>query len=202
MRFFTFMIMVFLWQMAEAQQIILLVGNSSKICDTIEGYKVEKKTILPSDLSDYGAILIFSTANSQLQPAHLDSLEQFLASGKGIYLGSENWPLIEESNYLTSKWYSKNTWGEFDEEKAMVSKSNLFELDDSIPAGKTTVSFPLDYRLSVDAWVNDEPLIQSGELLGGRIIIDGGYSRFFCETIDEEKKEILKVMIEYLISKP
>ena len=71
----------------------------------------------------------------------------------------------------------------------------------SVPAGTTTVAFPLDYRLKVEAWINDEPLILSGESYKGKIIIDGGYSRFYC-NIDKEGKNsfMLNQFIDFLTS--
>lgn len=198
MRFYLLILILLFLKELSAQDRILFVGNHPKICDTIEGKTIEKLSSLPKDLSSYSSIFIFSTANSNIKEETIDTLEAFLEEGKGLYLGSDNWPLVEESNQLTNYWYSKLNWGNFDEEKAEVSKTNEFKWKDSIPAGETTVAFPLDYRLKVEAWINDEPLILSGELNGGKIIIDGGYSRFYCETINEEGKEVLLNMMNFL----
>ena len=69
-----------------------------------------------------------------------------------------------------------------------------------LPAGKTTSAFPLDYRLKVEAWVSDQALILSGNIGKGRIIIDGGYSRFYCENTNELSVEMLSRFITYLNS--
>lgn len=192
------LILLFFIQIYHSQMNVLYLGNTDEICDSLSNHHILKSKTLPKNLKAFDAIFIFSTANSYLTSGDIDSLENYLRTGKGIYIGAENWPMLEESNQLTSSWFRKNSWGNFNEEKAVVSVSNKFDWKDSIPAGESTVSFPVDYRLHVDAWVNDEPLIQSGELLEGRIIIDGGYSRFYCNGITEEKKEILIQMLDFL----
>lgn len=193
-----FLLLIILLNKTWAQEKILFVGNHQKVCDTLPGFTIQRLSHLPKDLSSYSSVFIFSSAQSFISESDIVTLENFLANGNGLYLGSDNWPLVEESNQLTNRWYSKLNWGDFNEEKAVVSHSNEFEWKDSIPAGETTVAFPLDYRLKVDAWVNDEPLILSGELLGGRIIIDGGYSRFYCKEENEQQTQILNQMLDFL----
>ena len=67
---------------------------------------------------------------------------------------------------------------------------------ETIPAGRSTVAFPMDYRLRVEAWVADQPLILSGELDAGKVIIDGGYSRFYCD----QRSEVTDVLWNAILS--
>ena len=181
------------------QNKILFIGNVSQICFEESNYNIEVTEDLPDTLSSYSAIFLFSSAQSILNEKKVEQLLQFLYGGNGLYLGSENWPLQAESNVMTHLLYSKNVWGSFNETNAILSEKGIFDEMTSIPAGTTTVSFPLDYRLKVEAWVNDEPLILSGEWYKGKIIIDGGYSRFYC-TKNGNNNEMLNKFIGFLTS--
>jgi len=184
------------------QSKILFTGNISKICLESESSEIYSSLYFPDSINNYDAIFIFSGAQTILKDSHIESLLEFLQSGKGVYLGSENWPLQAESNQLTSLLFSKQAWGNFSQENAEISIGiSLLSNFDSLPAGKTTVSFPLDYRLKVIAWVEDEPLIQIGETFGGQLILDGGYSRFYCENERIENWKVLLEFIGYLVRK-
>ena len=163
-----------------SQNKILFIGNISQICYEDSNSTIELSSDLPDTLSSYSAIFLFSSAQSILNEKKVEQLLQYLNGGNGLYLGSENWPLQAESNVMTNLLFSKNSWGDFSEPNAQLSEKGIFEEMKTIPSGTTTVAFPMDYRLKVEAWVNDEPLILSGEYYKGKIIIDGGYSRFYC----------------------
>ncbi len=163
-----------------SQNKILFIGNISQICYEDSNSTIELSSDLPDTLSSYSAIFLFSSAQSILNEKKVEQLLQFLNGGNGLYLGSENWPLQAESNVMTNLLFSKNSWGDFSEPNTQLSEKGIFEEMKTIPSGTTTVAFPMDYRLKVEAWVNDEPLILSGEYYKGKIIIDGGYSRFYC----------------------
>lgn len=181
-----------------SQQKILFTGNISSICFVSDSIEVIKSVTFPESIQEYDAIFLFSSASSILREPDIEKLQDFLKSGKGIYIGSENWPLQAESNQLTNHFYSKQAWGNFSTEKAIVADSGILRENDSIPSGISTVVFPLDYRLKVEAWINDEPLISSGILFGGRIVLDGGYSRFYCRDTTNVNQEILEDFISFL----
>lgn len=182
------------------QNKILFTGNISKICLESEYYEIHSSLLFPDSISKYDAIFIFSGAQSILKDTHIESLLEFLQSGKGVYLGSENWPMQAESNQLTNLLFSKQAWGNFSQEIAEIDKGKSILSDfDTLPAGTTTVSFPLDYRLRVIAWVEDEPLIQIGETLGGSLILDGGYSRFYCGGLKNVNSSILNQFVTFLV---
>ena len=201
MRFSVLFLLCLLHFFGEGQIKVLFTGNYIPICcvnDSIELYSFPQ---LPEEISQYDAIFIFSTAHSILKKEDVEKLNLFLNLGKGIYIGSENWPLQAESNQLTSFFYTKEVWGNFTQEKAIPTKLGLIEIADSIPAGSSTVVFPLDYRLKVEAWVNDEPLILSGKLAGGSVILDGGYSRFYCVAEKKINQQLFSDFIRFLVEK-
>ena len=57
----------------------------------------------------------------------------------------------------------------------------------------------MDYRLKVEVWLDDQPLIQSGEIGLGKIVIDGGYSRFYCANHDAEIDGIFLAILKWLL---
>lgn len=183
---------------AFGQKKILFIGNTSNVCYNLGGMEITTRNSLPDSLTNVDALFIFSSSQSILTEKNIEQVLFFLKSGKGVYLGSENWPLQAESNQITSLLLSKQTWGNFKEENANSASQGILNGKETIQAGTTTVAFPLDYRLKVEAWINDEPLISTGFFLGGKIIIDGGYSRFYCSEIDIEGREILSQFIQFL----
>lgn len=187
------------WSQSDS---ILVIGNHQGI--SFDQFHANVTDTLPKSLKNYGAVFIFSTANSRLESSDVDTLLRFMEEGKGLYLGSDNWPLQAESNQLTRAIFCKESYGNNDIELAECSSGygnlQLDELD-KIPAGKTTTSFPLDPRLIVEAWVNDDALILSGKISKGRVIIDGGYSRFYSINESELSEEILMKMYSFLLFK-
>ena len=126
-------------------------------------------------------------ANLSVKVSSLLAFQHFSRhSGKVL-----EFPTNQESfgNYHSDKIEFASTYGN-------LQLENLPDL----PAGKTTSAFPLDYRLKVEAWVSDQALILSGNIGKGRIIIDGGYSRFYCENRNDLSSEMLIRFINYLYS--
>lgn len=179
---------------------VLFTGNTSSLCYDIDTIEITMLNTFPDSISEYDAIFIFSSAQSILSEKNIEHLNTFLKSGKGVYIGSENWPLQAESHQLTTFYYSKQAWGNFTSEKAKVAEESILYPSDTISSGTTTVAFPMDYRLKVEAWIDDEPLISSGELMGGKVILDGGYSRFYCAEKNKDSQQILERFIQFLCS--
>ncbi len=177
---------------------VLVVGNFSSIC--IDDSSTSKVNVLPVSLDSFQIICFFSNSTSSLTEKEAIRVENFVRSGGGLYLGAENWPLQAESNQLTKKLYLKESFGEYDSPVAQIEQQNgNLQLEmETIPAGRSTVAFPMDYRLRVEAWVADQPLILSGELDSGKVIIDGGYSRFYCDQRSEVTDLLWKAIIAYL----
>lgn len=177
---------------------LLLIGNHSRICDEALR-ETTKSDTLPEDLSSFQAIFLFSGASSQITEIQVEQLLKYVEQGGGLYIGSENWPLQAEAQQMTRRMYTKESYGDFNEKKAHSAERGNLNLIDTIPAGESTVAFPMDYRLTVEAWIEDQPLILSGYIEQGRIIIDGGYSRFYCENTSEESKQLLSSFLNFLI---
>lgn len=183
----------------SAQKHIYFCGNITSICCVNDSVNLTFKNTFPDSLSAFDALFIFSSAQSILTDSNIQEIISFLEAGKGVYIGSENWPLQAESMQLTNLFYSKETWGNFTSTEATTNSKSFIADDKKIDPGNSTVAFPMDYRLKVEAWVDDEPLILSGKWLNGRILIDGGYSRFYCNNNVPLNNELLKTFIDFLI---
>lgn len=197
-----FIVVIFLsaYQTVYCQASILLIGNSEKIC--YQDHFTLISDTLPDDLTRFNAIYIFSNSTSLLELKDIERIITFVASGGGLYTGSENWPLQAESKQITQELYRKESYGDYNKISANTSSQNgnlQLNTMSQIPAGQSTVAFPLDYRLTVEAWIDDQPFILSGEYGKGRIIIDGGYSRFYCKHRTEICDEMFTKFKDYLI---
>lgn len=177
----------------------IMLGNYHPVC--IEDPTVKYCDSLPEDLSEVDVIMFFSGSTSQLNENDMNRITKFLENGGGLYLGADNQPFQSEANQVTRSLYKKECFGEFEDTVAISNTDGgnlqLKEFEE-IPAGKTTVAFPMDYRLKVEAWVSDEPLILSGSWEQGRVIIDGGYSRFYCNNRSGESDQLLQRFLHFL----
>lgn len=186
---------------AQVPQNSLVVGNTSHVCfrDTTLSF-VDS---IPKTLDSFDVIYLFSNSTSNLTSADISNIESFLLEGGGLYTGSDNWPLQAEANQITNEFYQKESFGMYDVALAQTSYAGNLSLQelDSIPAGKTTGAFPLDYRLTVEAWVEDQPLILTGTYGKGRIVIDTGYSRFYCEQRDRNSDALFERIQQFLAIK-
>lgn len=202
MKHVLFIFTFFLSHLLYGQMKILFVGNHEEICFTKDSIDIVKSKKLPDDLAVFKSILIFSNAESCLSSSDLVRLEKYLNNGGGVYCGADNWPLQAESQQITMNLYAKECWGNFHEDTTTVklekTSNQLFTASDSFPTGKTTVAFPMDYRLRVEVWLKDQPLILTGDYGKGKIVIDCGYSRFYCDTMDDRRNGILESIISYL----
>lgn len=201
-----FILLVFIYcNSVNAQTIrqpnLLVIGNYDRIC--LNDSTITTSDTLPASLKHYDAILLFSTSTSQLKESDIDRLTTFVELGGGLYSGADNWPLQAESNQLTNHLYQKESFGQYEQVNAEYSHEGELKLEEmkNIPAGRTTVAFPLDYRLKVEAWVADQPLISSGKLGQGRIVIDGGYSRFYCDQRSADSDQLMQKIVDFLCAK-
>lgn len=197
MRLILFLFLIYS-DFSSGQPNAYVYGNHTKICisDTLA---VEQLSNL-SRISNDDVIFIFSGAGNGLTNGELDTLISFVESGGGLYIGAENWPLQTESNQITTRMFNKNAFGYYTAETAecAVNGNLAFNDLDTIPSGKTAVAFPMDHRLTVEAWVEDQPLLLTGNFGNGRIVIDGGYSRFYCDQLNNEGKTILYRIYQFL----
>lgn len=153
------------------------------------------------DLTSFDCIFIFSTGQTSLDSNTLVQLKLAVEQGTNIYIGSDNWPFVAESNQVTTLFFNKSMQLMHDvrvaEVNALTQSDRVFSKT-VIPAGTTTSSFPLDYRLKVEAWTADNPLILSGKIGLGKLIIDGGYSRFYPENWNAEVELVWNELLAFL----
>ena len=168
--------------MLFAQKNILVIGNSDGICFD-SSYNVNVDSDL-DDLLSYDIALIFSGASSCLKNEDFTNIIEFISRGGGLYLGCEN--------------FSFQSWGNFQSSYAKVSDdSEITELKE-IPTGNSVAVFPMNSNFKVDVWLDDNPMVMSGNFSSGRIVVDGGYSRFYCSEINETSKMFFLNLIKYL----
>ncbi len=177
----------------------LVIGNATNIC--FPDSSLTRVDSLPRDLDSFEMIFMFSNATSNLSETDVARIESFLIEGGGVYMGSDNWPLQAEANQLTNQFYQKESFGLYDAAMAQTNAAGNLRLSelDSVPAGKTTAAFPLDYRLTVEAWVEDQPLILTGNYGAGHIVIDTGYSRFYCSQRDKNTDALFVRIRQFLL---
>lgn len=197
LRIFIFFLFVLSFLSGKTQQNYLVLGNTHSLCLDSNEFSLQSSI---DSLGKYDVLFIFSGATSSLSETDLDRIESFLSEGKGVYVGCENWPLQAEAQQLTKRLFSKEFWGETNESIATtnVFSESIFNDKSTIPAGNSIVLFPLDVRLNVEAWVKDEPVILSSEFFGGRLILDGGYSRFYCSDMNSDTDEVWNILLNYL----
>lgn len=165
------------------QHKVLMYGQNLSINCATSPFQFEHKTELSSkEIHQYSCIFIFSTAQSMLSENQILALYNFVDNGGSLYVGADNYPFVSECNQITNAFFNKAFWGNTENDTAFVNQNlcanQLFQLQQEIPSGKTIVTFPMDYRLKVEAWSNDEPLILSAKIGKGKLILDGGYARF------------------------
>ena len=201
-RFILFLLLLIV-EFGTAQTRVLLVGNAKKICtDSNDSAHYIIQDSLPDQLEGFHAILLFSNARSILNSADQKKIMSYLESGKGLYIGCENWPLQSEANQLTTLLFGKEFWGNSSADTAQIDEqgASLFHNKKTISAGNSSVQFPLDYRLKTEAWIEDEPLIMSSKSFGGGLILDGGYSRFYCDE-KGRSDDVWQLILNYLLEK-
>jgi hypothetical protein len=188
----------------HAQSKGLVLGRNIQLPEIDSSVSLHYESLFPSDsLANYDFILIFSSSNSNLTADAISKIEAYVNEGGSLYLGAENWPFVEESNQLTQVFFGKRYWGNQQQNNELMRKKKLLK-DDSDNnqdfALQSTVTFPMDYRLKVEVWSGDEPLILSGNFGKGKIILDGGYARFnVALNQSAESKLIFNELIDFLV---
>jgi hypothetical protein len=179
-----------------AQKEILVIGNYNEICfDT--NLNIEFGTHLDK-LLDYDIVLIFSGVISAIKPDEIPKIIEFISKGGSLYLGCDNWPFQAESNLILEFLFSFHSWGNFDATSARVSEASELTCMKEIPPGNSVAVFPLSPYFEVDVWVTDKPLIMSGSFERGILVVDGGYSRFYCSNWCRNSSQIFADLISYL----
>lgn len=187
-----------------AQSKGLILGRNIQLPDLDSSIQLKYASVFPMDsLKNFDFILIFSSSNSNLTKEAVFNIEEYVNQGGRLYLGADNWPFVEESNQLTQVFFGKRYWGNQSLNNELMHEKKLLK-NDSVQepnfAAQSIVTFPMDYRLKVEVWSGDEPLVLSGNFGKGKIILDGGYARFNSVLNQSaESKQIFKVMIDFLV---
>ena len=181
---------------SNAQNEILVVGNSNEICFDTNLNVVYEDNL--DHIFDYRVLLIFSGASSTLKNDDISKIMMFIKNGGGLYLGCDNWPFQAESDVILDSFFSFHSWGNFDSEIAHVSEVSEITQLKEITSGISVAVFPVNSNFKVDVWIEDQPLIMSGDFDNGRLILDGGYSRFYCENMNGSSNLLLIDLINYL----
>lgn len=194
-----FILFIYISLIGNSQE-VLVIGNSQSVAlNELENANYTIQTDVPNNLDNYDCIFIFSTAKNSFSENQFQQLLAYVAGGKGIYCGAENYPLNAEFDQFLNLLIGQVSYGKYDckqarfDEQSNLKQENLQE----VASGNSIVSFPLDHRMQVDLWVNDQPLIASMNYENGRIVLDGGYSRFYSANSDDVK-QLWKSIIEYL----
>lgn len=191
-----FLILVFFCEKLYAQKEILVIGNYDEICfDTNLNIEFGKDL---DQLLDFDVALIFSGTSSAVQSQNISKIVEFISNGGSLYLGCDNWPFQAESNMILENLFSFHSWGNFNAAIAEVNQSSELTNLKEIPPGNSVAVFPLNPNFKVDVWLNDKPLIMSGNFEKGILVIDGGYSRFFCSNMNEDSTTVFSDLIKYL----
>lgn len=199
---YIFLFILIQCSLACAQQNILFVGNTAPIfIEKNASLVIFTLDSIPDSLEKYDAIFIFSGAVSTLKPEQIPQLLTYVSDGNGLYCGADNSPLFEEFNVISEFIFGKKVWGNFTASKAILAENSFLNTakNDSIDAGETTVAIPLDARVRVEAWIEDEPIITSLQLGKGKIVFDGGYSRFFNGQ-KAENRTVFDAIVGFLLS--
>lgn len=192
---FLFLFVSFL---SSSQTSLLFIGNTAPLCLVSDSaISVEIAQTLPTRLEQFDVIFIFSGAVSSLKQEEVEAIITFVQKGKGLYCGAENDPLQQEFHQISNFLFSKSVWGNFTNTTAILAEKSFIANTNAISTGETPVAVPLDVRLKVEVWVDDEPLITSFDLEQGKIVFDGGYSRFYCDQM-EENKGVFESIVRYL----
>jgi hypothetical protein len=188
----------------HAQSKGLILGRNIQLPEIDSSVSLHYESLFPADsLANYDFILIFSSSNSNLTADAVSKIEAYVNQGGRLYLGADNWPFVEESNQLTQVFFGKRYWGNQQQNSELMRDKKLLK-DDSDKnqdfALQSTVTFPMDYRLKVEVWSGDEPLILSGNFGKGKIILDGGYARFNVALNQSvESKQIFNELMDFLV---
>lgn len=195
-----FIFLLLLSSSAFGQSTALVLGNHQSVY-LPESDHIQRVDSLPANLDSVCCVFLFSNATSTLKSSEVDQLVGFLEKGGGLYLGADNWPLQSEANQLTQLIYGKEYYGAFESQETEINDQNpqlrLTKIA-HVPAGQSTCAFPLDHRLSVEVWQEDQALVLTGYVSSGRVILDGGYSRFYAHNRSAESDFVLFEFLRFL----
>lgn len=181
---------VFFSFLHNAQESILVIGNADSICWT-ESLIVKTQLDSSNQLEDYSLIFVFSSAITDLSESLINQLDSAVFhQGIHLYIGAENWPMQADANALTEQMFQEQFYSV---DRTSKSESEVLDVKESV------VYFPLSFNFQPILWDQDEPVLQVGNYGKGKVMIDGGYSRFYCGNSDDSSRELLKKIMKMLL---
>lgn len=148
---------------------------------------------LEEALSKACQLWVISTTTQMLNDEHAEIIKRFFYSGKGVYLWGDNDPYHADANFLAEKLIGVSMSGNY-----MGSKNVSFKSDSTVSGMQAdhliTTGLEYVYEGITIAKIQDpnekmKPLIWStdGNVVtaiyedqGQRLIIDGGFTRLYC----------------------
>lgn len=150
-------------------------------------------TELEEALSKACQLWVISTTTQLLNDDHAEVIKKFFYSGKGVYLWGDNDPYSADANFLAEKLIGVTMSGNYMGSKnvSFKSESNIsgMQADHLITTGLEYVYEGITIAKIHDANNKMKPLIWStdGNIVtaiyedqGQRLIIDGGFTRLYC----------------------
>jgi hypothetical protein len=180
---------------SQQKDSILVFGNRHSICHLTRVKYLD--SIAELKHYEHKPFYIFSTINT-ITENDIAVIKAHLEKGGNLYIGLDNWPQQKEGIEILASWFQIDF---FDEgKKGLLKKGNgVLNGPDSINSYvQSNGYFSIQPNFKIEYWSNDCPVIMSSMLGKGKLIIDAGYVRFFCENISDEDTILLKEIIRYL----
>lgn len=148
---------------------------------------------LEEALSKACQLWVISASDRRLTDEHADIIEKFFYSGKGVYIWGDNDPYHADANFLAERLVGVTMNGGYMGNQNVTFKSNKtkhgMQADHLITTGLEYVFEGITIAKINDPKNNMKPLIWSTdgnvvtsiyENQGQRLIIDGGFTRLYC----------------------
>lgn len=136
---------------------------------------------------------VISTSTQMLNDEHAEVIRQFFYSGKGVYLWGDNDPYHADANFLAQKLIGVSMHGNYYGAKNVSFKSDSsssgMQADHLITTGLEYVYEGItiskiedpDKKMKPLVWSTDGNVVTAiYEDQGQRLIIDGGFTRLYC----------------------
>jgi uncharacterized protein YegL len=143
-------------------------------------------------LSKSSQLWIISDQNSRIPESHLKEIEKYFHEGKGVYIWGDNDPYYYDANIISKRLLSVELYGDdMGDQVIHLNSQRTRGISQKHPVnvgieflyeGITISSIPrnVEYLSPILHSSNDKLVIASYEQDGKRLIIDGGFTRLYC----------------------
>jgi hypothetical protein len=160
-------------------------------------YRYSNAAPTPEDLeialSKACQLWVISSSTQQLNDEHAEVIERFFYSGKGVYIWGDNSPFHADANFLAQKLVGVSMSGGFqggqnvafktDATKSGMKENHLITTGLEYVFEGITISklADPDNKLTPLIWSTDGNVVTAiYENQGQRLILDGGFTRLYC----------------------